>query len=131
MALAQVDWMRVVELLAPGGVIGLLGWWSGHRQGKVSEAQRLRELALEAEEAEGNRALREADRVSKEWDSIKAYWTAELQAARADAAEARKGEEECVIRYRDLWRWAVKAAGKWNARHPDDLLELPDGNGGT
>lgn len=131
MAFAQIDGARILEallqFLLPGGLIGLLGWWSGHRQGSITKAQKFREQALQSEEAEGNRAIREADRVSNEWDSIKVYWTDELRAARLDAQEARKGEEECVFRNRQLWQFSVKLAGKWNIRHPDDLIELPNG----
>jgi hypothetical protein len=127
MALAQVDWSRLIELLLPGGIIGALGWWSGQKQGKVTEAQRQRELALQTEEAEGNRAFREADRVSKEWDSIQSYWTGELKAAREAAEAAQKIEDECVRRHRELWRWSVKLAGKWNHHHPTDTVEIPNG----
>lgn len=118
----QVDWSRLAEGAVVPLILGLLGWWAGFRTRSDRLKTQYRGQQDKAVAASDNRALREMDIVREEWNSTKIWWTAELK-------EARAGEDRCERKYNKLQRWAVGLAGKWNAHHPDDPCELPDGNG--
>jgi phosphoribosylformylglycinamidine (FGAM) synthase-like enzyme len=120
MALIQMNWGRVLEVAIMPLILAILGFWSGWRTQSAQSRREQRQGDAAVIESSDNRALREAERISKEWDGIKEWWTAELHGA-------RMAEDECVKKFTVMERWSLRLASKWNAHHPDDPMDLPNG----